>query len=176
MPLTTLNIDMDGVVADLDSAYHKAFGFPTPAFGGPEFDWDSVYAKEDFFSTMPETPWAVTLIEQALLWKAQHPKRHVRILTAATMTNFKHTVSQKRIWWSNFCERNAHLLDVHSIHLVPCPGSNTKHLYLDRPGDVLVDDFDKNIARWRNVGGHAIHIEPQTAHEVSQQLIQLIRT
>jgi hypothetical protein len=36
-------------------------------------------------------------------------------------------------------------------------GGKNKCLFMHSPGDVLIDDFDKNCIPWREHGGIAIH-------------------
>lgn len=137
----TLFLDLDGVLADLDAYFPALFGVDHRKMASAEM-WKKISGAGTFFLDMPPCPGAIEFF---------HSVAHLRpiILTASSRSTFEHVARQKREWVRK------HLGP--AVPIMFSYGSALKHCYLQNPGDILIDDFDRNCARWRAAGGVAIH-------------------
>jgi hypothetical protein len=91
---------------------------------------------------MPLMPGARTLLE--------HGKLHGPILpvviTGCPRSNFDFVAEQKKRKFKIYFP---------DIEIVTCL-SRDKPLHMKNPGDILIDDFAKNIKRWEKAGGKGI--------------------
>jgi hypothetical protein len=75
------------------------------------------------------------------------------VLTGVNASHFDEAARMKKEWWAtNFSWTN----------VITCIARD-KHLHMKNPEDILVDDFERNLKRWRNAGGNAIlHVNAET--------------
>jgi len=141
----TLFLDLDGVMADFDGGFPAKFGFDHRNVPD-EVMWDAIEKDGKFFRELPPCEGALDFYRLISMWRPV-------ILTACPAGDkFVDVAQQKRAW----VER--HLQSWRSTPpIVFTPGGKTKALYMNRPGDILIDDFERNIERWREAGGVGIH-------------------
>lgn len=140
-------IDLDGVMADFDVHFRNLFDCDPPSKSGGIKDeemWKLIHGHGEFFITMPLFDGAKEFFD-AFAQRGFDPI----ILTAASKGHYHEMARQKRIWVRE------HLTTEHLI--LPVWGSASKTLFMHAPGDILIDDFEKNCKRWTDAGGTAIH-------------------
>lgn len=72
--------------------------------------------------------------------------------------------TQKRQWVRNHLSK--------SIHVIPMMGGANKYLFMNNPGDLLIDDYEKNCVPWEKAGGNIIlHKDAKTTREKLEKLI-----
>lgn len=142
-------VDLDGVMADFDTHFRNLFDCDPPSKKLPtsiddDKMWAFIYSHGSFFETMP-------LFEKTkyfwsfLVLNGLDPI----ILTAASKQYYPVVAKQKMKWVrEHFGEQ---------VLCIPCSGSSSKHLFLQNPGDILIDDYERNIQRWNDAGGVGIH-------------------
>lgn len=132
-----LFVDMDGVLADFDRHYQTVFGV-RPDKVADDVDWEAVRAVKNFYLDIPPMP------DLPMLWGA------IRNLDPIVLTGVPSLVEEapanKRGWVAK------HLgADVQVI----CCRSRDKCLH-GKPGDILIDDWEKYRQLWVDAGGRWI--------------------
>ena len=130
-------VDMDGVLADFDTGYAILFG----PHGGKEadnVDWQKVRATPGFYASLPPMP------DFDVLWRALEPYRPI-ILTGVP-SSVPEASENKRAWAVRHIGPDVRMI---------CCRSRDKCLH-GKPGDVLIDDWEKHKQRWIDMGGYWI--------------------
>lgn len=142
--MKTLFLDLDGVMADFDGYFTQRFGVSPLTFPANSPDmWKLINQEKDFFYNIPAMSGAQQFYRD-LIEAGLYPN----ILTACPHSDYAGVADQKKRWVRN--RLGDHLL------VIPTYGSSTKPLFLQHPGDVLIDDWDKNCKAWNEAGGYAI--------------------
>jgi len=154
-----LFLDLDGVMMDFEQHYIDCFG-PKP--NDDDLMWETIHAHGEFFATMPLMPGAKDFFEEI---------KHLDpiICTACSKTHYADVAKQKRQ-----CVREKLTTD----HLIlPTWGGASKPLFMHAPGDILIDDWKRNIDLWRKAGGIGIkHTSmPETSLELSAMIADKFR-
>ena len=154
--LPTIYCDMDGVLVDFISGIEKMFKLKSkdPSMPGPmqthgykdTQDWLSATNSANKWEPInkypmfwPTLPWTSDGLK---LWKyIEKFKPHV--LSAYTPYD-KNSMKGKSLW----IQRNLRLTDASRIHLVR---RRDKKLYAN--GNVLIDDYAKNVKEWKSAKG-----------------------
>ncbi|MDO8312157.1 MAG: hypothetical protein Q7T25_09470, partial [Sideroxyarcus sp.] len=68
--------------------------------------------------------------------------------TACPMSNYQNIAVPKHDW----VRRNVG----HDLLLLAVWGGRNKWLFMQQPGDILIDDFEKNLTPWNDAGGVGI--------------------
>lgn len=135
-------LDMDGVLADFDSAACAALGtdntYKWEWIHGTKAFWAGLNANPNFFLDLPPMRDAWFLLESV---------RHLKpkVLTALPKTGADAVAAQKREWIARH---------VGDLEVVTCL-TREKPDYC-QPGDVLVDDRAVNRAAWEKKGGRYV--------------------
>lgn len=130
-----LYCDMDGVAADFDTGYERAFG-SRPSKVLDNVDWSLVRTYGDaFYRTLPVMPdfpdlWAIIACYRPWFLTGV-PER----INAAD--------NAKRDWLAANVGQD--------VPIICCP-SKDKALHC-QPGDILIDDWEKYRAKWEAAGG-----------------------
>jgi 5'(3')-deoxyribonucleotidase len=106
--------------------------------------WAAIDTVPTFFRDLPVIPGALEFFEQI---KHLHPI----ILTSCPASNYPHVADQKHAWVRE------HLGD--DVLVLPVNGSESKPRFLQHHGDVLIDDWGKNIRAWEQQGGIGLKYE-----------------
>lgn len=131
----TLFIDLDGVLADFDTAYAAITGAP-PDKTLDNVDWREVVAVPGFYANMPPMPDAM------VLWDYVSTFPDVVVLTGVP-SSVPEAAADKRAWVTKH-------LGAH-VKMIACRSQDkAKHM---KPGDVLVDDWERYRGKWLAAGG-----------------------
>jgi hypothetical protein len=131
----TLFIDLDGVLADMNTAYAAIAGAP-PDKTLDNVDWQAVVAVPGFYANMPPLP------DMAELWSYVSTWPDVMILTGVPKS-VPEAEADKRAWVTKH-------LGAH-VKMIGC-ASRDKCRYA-KPGDILVDDWERYREHWLEAGG-----------------------
>lgn len=156
-------VDMDGVLADFDRAFETKFNKQTPSkMGVTDTEmWALINTMPDFFLEIPPYEGAQEFWYNI---QAMLGPENQAILTAASKSYYSAIAIQKKQWITRHIDPRAWVL--------PTYGASSKTLFLQEPGDILIDDFQRNCERWEEAGGRAIL---HTSFEDSfNQLVKLI--
>ena len=138
--MTKLYLDLDGVMADFDTFFVSEFGVASDKLDDPTL-WKWINGHGSFFRNLPLCEGAIEFFEAV---KHLNPT----ILTACPKTNYTVAATQKRQWVYEHLSQD--------VTVIPMLGGKNKAMFMHSPGDVLIDDFEKNCIPWREHGGVAI--------------------
>lgn len=133
-------LDLDGVMADFDKHFLDLFGVASSSLDDLTL-WKWINGHGSFFSDLPVCEGAIDFFNRI---KHLDPT----ILTACPKTNYSVAAIQKRAWVYKHLSPD--------VTVIPMLGGKNKALFMHSPGDVLIDDFEKNCVAWREHGGVAI--------------------
>jgi 5'(3')-deoxyribonucleotidase len=145
--MTTIFLDMDGVVADFDSYAKKILGYSTS--GGkryPPEDWAKISANPRFYYELDICPWANQLVSAVQEVAVLHDY-DIKFLTAIPRANDVPWCFTDKVLWAQ--QRWP------TIPVWFGPYSHDKHVHC-RSGDILIDDRNDNINAWNLAGGLGI--------------------
>lgn len=134
--------DMDGVLSDFDKQV-EIMGLERGSFMNNDF-WDSVVSQNyKFWNTMPVMP------DAQKLWDYIKPFKPLILSAPLDWKGRKiceECVNAKRDWIKRHISPRAAMDAI-------IDSDKTSHL---RPGDILIDDMEKNITAWSLAGGIGI--------------------
>ena len=136
----TVFVDSDGVCADFETAYEDFFQHRHDSVADAEM-WKNINAHGQFFANLPLIPGTLDFIRDV---RVTHD---VVILTACPKSDYQRAALQKKEYFKK--------VDPDLI-VLPVLGGKNKYLFMQKPGDVLIDDFEKNIEPWNAAGGFGI--------------------
>jgi 5'(3')-deoxyribonucleotidase len=145
--MTTLYLDMDGVVADFDEYAARTFGFPPSSGIYPDEQWQKIAENPRLYRDLNKTLYADDLVQECrdfVLTKGYD----LKFLTAVPKGNDVPWAFYDKIVWIQ--------LHFPNIPVFFGPFSKDKHVHC-QAGDILIDDRLSNIEEWRAAGGIAIH-------------------
>jgi 5'-nucleotidase len=156
--MTRLYLDLDGVMADFDKFFVQEFGIESNKLDDPIM-WKWINSHGNFFRNLPLCEGAFEFFE-----KVKH--LNPTILTACPKTNYTVAAIQKRQWVYEHLSKD--------ITVIPMLGGKNKAMFMHSPGDVLIDDFEKNCIPWREHDGIAIqHKDFSTTLNAIQPIFNL---
>lgn len=127
--MTTLYVDMDGVLADFDRHHETVFGIRANKLID-NVDWQAVRAAKDFYLNIPPMP------DFDELWAFIGPRKPI------VLTGIPYSVTEaetnKRAWIAKHLGPN---------QPVQCCKSKDKSRFCV-PGDILIDDWEKYRDLW----------------------------
>lgn len=136
-----LYLDLDGVMADFDAHFPETFGLDHRSLADDDM-WATINAHPSYFRDMPLCAGAKAFYDR-ISWM------NPIILTACPRTNYQHVARQNREWVREHLSSTCVIL--------PVMGWSNKPLFMHAAGDVLIDDFERNIKAWVAEGGTGIH-------------------
>lgn len=153
--------DMDGVLADFDTGYAKIFGRSIPRLNsfdndGHDVDWRGIAAYKDFYLTLPP------MADMKELWSGIAPFNPI-ILTGIP-SSVTAAADNKKAWVRKHLGSDVE---------VRCCASKEKCLHA-KPGDILIDDWEKYKALWEKQGG--VWITHTSAQDTLRQLRMIHKT
>jgi 5'(3')-deoxyribonucleotidase len=131
----TLFIDLDGVLADMDSAYEALTGIRLDKLID-NVDWAAVAAEPDFYANLSPMP------DMEALWAYASTWPDVVVLTGVPKA-VPASTADKRAWVTKH-------LGAH-VRMIAC-ASKDKSRYA-KAGDILVDDWTRYRSHWLKIGG-----------------------
>lgn len=135
-----LFLDLDGVMADFDAHFPATFGLDHRSLADDEM-WKIINGHPTFFRDLPPCQGAIWFFERI------RPLDPI-VLTACNKSNYALIARQKREWVREHLGTE--------VMVLPVLGGTNKPLFMHAPGDVLIDDFEKNTRVWEEAGGRAI--------------------
>lgn len=148
--MTTLYLDMDGVVADWLAGATKIIGYELddPNAMYPNSDWQKIRNEKRIFRNLPKTRRADELVKLARTFRDELGYE-LYFLTAIPHNNdVPHCFQDKVEWVKDYYP---------DIPVFFGPYSVDKWRRC-QPGDILVDDRSDNCATWAEHGGRAIKV------------------
>jgi hypothetical protein len=141
--------DFDGVLVDFERGFEMQYGKKHNEV--PEFVmWKIIKNNMAHWEQLPAMPGALQL------WAYIAP-REPSILTGCPSSGKQQAIDGKTIWKNR--ELGEH------VPIITC-FSKQKPLHMKAPGDILIDDMQKNIDRWVEAGGVGIlHVNAQDTIE-----------
>ena len=141
MHFKKIYIDMDGVIANWDSAARQILDegdnfYEYEARVGSVRAWEDIYANPSFFEDLVPFPWK----DDLLMLTVKHSDSQM-ILSAPSRVNRSLCMMQKRHW-----------LDQHVGPNYPAIFEKDKHKYAG-PNRLLIDDNERKIEKWVQAGG-----------------------
>lgn len=148
-------LDLDGVMADFDTHFVEYFGVD-PQSLDDDVMWKKINSYHEFYANLPLMKGAKGMFNLLV------DTFDVTILTACPKSNYKNAAIQKRAWVRKNLSKD--------ITVIPMMGGVNKALFMHEPGDILIDDFEKNCKAWKELGGIAIVHKsiPETLREISK--------
>lgn len=145
--MTTIYLDMDGVVADFDEYAARTLGLPPSSGVYPEATWYKLASNARIFRELKKTSYADRLVDTCrAICKTQG--WDLLFLTATPKDNdMPWSFYDKVCWAQNYYP---------DIPVMFGPFSKDKHVHC-KPGDILIDDRLINIEDWRAAGGRPIY-------------------
>ncbi len=149
-------LDLDGVMADFDAHFPAQFGLDHKSMADDAM-WETINRHPTYFRDMPVCRGAKEFFD-SVAWADPI------ILTACPRTNYPEVAKQKREWVREHLSTTCLIL--------PVMGGRNKPLFMRGPGDILIDDFQKNIDAWEQSGGQGIlHTDFETTSLILDELI-----
>ncbi|QGZ14169.1 5'-3' deoxyribonucleotidase [Rhizobium phage RL2RES] len=170
--MTTINLDLDGVFFDFETHYFDTFGVEA------KDEDDNILNKKikkhgNFFAELPLFDGAVKFLDdlKKFVDDLNHEYRWIKpcaydlkFLSACGRSDFENVAQQKIKAVRTQLNQD--------LHLTFSPAGKQKYLFLRFKGDVLIDDFEKNLIPWTEAGGRAIHHEGD--YNVTLQTLKLV--
>jgi len=142
--IITYYFDIDGFMGNLELHYLNLFGHKMDDAPSKNVMWGYLHSHPDFFLGMP-------LMEGAKDFYNDYKWLNPVFLTACPRDKFQEVAAQKRQWVRNNLSKTA--------IVIPSYESVNKPAHMNAPGDVLIDDWRKNIHAWEAAGGVGIKHE-----------------
>lgn len=140
--MRTINIDLDGVLADFYPAATKVLGVPYKSIE-PVQVWGVLEHVDNFFLNLP------LKADARALWDGLQGCGPLRILTATPKPTRKlATAPADKLAWVR-----RHFSDTIPVFVV---AHGLRKAELAKRGDILIDDLKRNIDAWELAGGTGI--------------------
>ena len=133
-------IDLDGVLADMKGGLLELFSGNKPA---DDIMWARIAEDKDYFFNLKPLEGAIKFF-----FDLEEFFHTPIVLTAAPQIAFLQAALAKKRWVYKH-------LGV-DVNFIPIRGGLNKVQYIKKPGDVLIDDWKKNIYNWEKYGGIGI--------------------
>jgi hypothetical protein len=160
--MTQIFIDVDGVVADFDKRSIEILGMTMREFEdkqGQVEAWKRLYATPDFFYTLDPMADAHYLVGHVFNMCLQRGLTAPIFLTGCPRGEWAQP--QKQRWKEKYFPH---------LEMI-CTASATKVNYM-KPGDIIIDDWERHKPKWEAAGGH--WILHKSAEQSLQELQQLL--
>ena len=145
--MTTLYLDMDGVVADFDEYAARTLGIPPSSGIYPNEIWYQLASNSRLYRDLIKTLYADQLVDECKDL-ANTKGYDLKFLTAVPKGNDVPWAFYDKVVWAQL-----YFPDI-PVMFGPYSVDKWKHC---QPGDILIDDRPSNIEQWRVAGGVAIH-------------------
>lgn len=161
--MRSLFLDLDGVLADFDSGFVETFKVDHRNGMEKKEMWKCIFGHDEFFYNLKPMAGFSRLLAAAQYLYTTGKVQRVCVLTACPKTQFEHVADQKKRWIRSHISED--------IMVIPTYQSETKPVYIQNAGDILVDDWSKNCEAWEAAGGAAVKYEDAT--QASADLLRL---
>lgn len=133
-------VDMDGVLADFDLGYHIAFGI-RPSKADNNVDWQAVRNCEGFYRDLPP------MHDFDILWNGVLERHPDPIILTGVPKSVEEAADNKRAWVDKHLGKG--------VKMIATQSSKKSH-FITKPGDILIDDWEKYKNLWIKRGGRWI--------------------
>jgi 5'(3')-deoxyribonucleotidase len=140
--MINIYLDLDGVMVDFERHYLDLFGHAHDSVSD-NLMWDHIKSDDGFFRNSPPMAGAISFFGYLI-----EEYKNVTILTACPKSDYSRSAKHKREWVREH-------LSIY-VPVIPMLHGVNKCLFMHQPGDVLIDDFEKNIKPWNSIGGYGI--------------------
>lgn len=161
--MTTIYLDMDGVVADFDAYAKKVLNNDLIQHAWSEEDWKKLSSSQRLYRDLEKTPEADKLVKFCTL-VSKEQNWNLMFLTAVPKDDDMPWAFYDKVNWIN--ERYP------NIPVMFGPHSYDKWRHC-QPGDILIDDRPSNCEEWKKAGGHGI-LHKGDLEETINQLLTLL--
>jgi 5'(3')-deoxyribonucleotidase len=145
--MTTLYLDMDGVVADFDEYAFRVLGVAPSGGVYPDDIWKQIAENDRLYRDLKKTDYADQLVDECRDL-ALTKEWDLIFLTAVPKANdIKWAFYDKMVWVQKYYPEIP-------VHFGPYSFDKWQHC---QTGDILIDDRPSNIEEWRAASGIAIH-------------------
>lgn len=131
-----LYLDLDGVMADFDEGFPRIFGIDHKKIPEEQM-WKLVSQRPSFFEELNPMPGALEFFKKEAFYF------NPIILTACPKVCWVDAAKAKKRW----VHKHLH----NALQIIPVWGGKHKVHYMQKEGDVLIDDWENNIKQW-NLG------------------------
>lgn len=144
--MTTLYLDMDGVVADFDEYAYRTLGLPPSEGVYPEDVWAKLAANPRIYKDLVKTPYADDLVAFCKEYCIKN-EYDLKFLSAVPKGNDVPWAFYDKIKWAE--------TNFPTIPVFFGPFSKDKAQRCEL-GDILIDDRVSNITSWMSKGGRGV--------------------
>ena len=150
----TFYLDMDGVVADWDTAASQFLGReqgrpdPNTHYKNTPEEWLRIKTQQRFYRTLPLMPRCSELVDLARRYR-DGLGWELLFLTAVPKDDDVPWAFYDKVLWAG-----EHFPDI-PVHFGPHSWDKRRHC---KPGDILVDDRPDNCSSWIAAGGLAVKV------------------
>ena len=146
--MTTLYLDMDGVIADFDEYATRVFG-TLPGTHGiyPDEQWNKIAENKRLYRDLKKTSYADRIVEECKDLALIKGWNFIFLTAVPKGNDVKWAFYDKIVWAQTYYPGIP-------VHFGPYSFDKWRHC---QPGDILLDDRPSNIEEWRVAGGIAIH-------------------
>lgn len=165
--MNTFYLDMDGVVADFDSAAESVLGIGprmrpiNGVYKLSEVEWKMIKSRHPrFYRELPKMEGADQLVDIGRRYRDQLGW-DLLFLTAVPKEDDMPWAFWDKIHWIK--ERYPDI----AVHFGPHSSDKWRHC---RPGDILVDDRPDNCRQWREAGGWGLEVKNRSTRAAQVEL------
>jgi hypothetical protein len=153
----TFYLDMDGVVADWDTAADHFLGRPNRGYVNGHYkntpaEWELLRAQHRFYRSLPLMPRVAELVALARTYRDELGWELLFLTAVPKNDDIPWAFYDKVLWGQE------HFPDI-PVHFGPHSTDKWRHC---KRGDVLVDDRVDNCTAWTGAGGVAIRVTNNT--------------
>jgi len=145
-------VDMDGVLVDFDGGFHAIFGMGPKEYAtqhGKRADFTAVYERGEQFWEIPPQAKGMSALWHFL----EENFLNIKILTSAGVRDDPNVFNMVREGKLGWLKKNIPSMAPDDVIVVPIKRLKVS---LAKPGDILIDDDEKNIDQWNGAGGVGI--------------------
>jgi 5'(3')-deoxyribonucleotidase len=163
----TLYLDMDGVVADWETAANRFFQRPMREpdphthYRNTLEEWEQIKTQHRFYRDLPLMPRVDELVNLARQYRDELDWE-LLFLTAVPKNDDVPWVFYDKVHWAQ-----KYFPDI-PVHFGPHSWDKCKHCKL---GDILVDDRPDNCLQWEEAGGIAFKVDNNDLDTVLHNII-----
>lgn len=144
--MTTLYLDMDGVVADFDEYAARTLGLPPSSGIYPDEIWYKLASNKRLYRDLKTTSYAYELVRFCIKFCLQKNYEYAFLTAVPKGNDVPWAFYDKMMWAQKYFPGTPVMFG---------PYSKDKYVHC-QPGDILIDDRTSNIEEWRVAGGLGI--------------------
>lgn len=162
----TLFLDLDGVFADFEAGFERAFGYKRESCLSKKEFWGNINGRKDFFFDLDVIPGAQQFLAE--LERISAPAYPNIVFLSGGSTDSFVSIAQQKLRWVR--EK------LQSSHPVYCaPGGRNKAGFKQQRQDLLLDDTAQNLRYWAEGGGYCIQHEYKNFSKSLEKLNTIVK-